>query len=113
MPSAAHAAANVARLVKGKQPRPFRFGYIHQPVSLGRGDAVIQFTKPDDSPRRWYLTGRRATWYKKAVTGSPPVTYRMSRRVNVPAAALATKGGRGTRHPAAPVPAISQPGRSA
>lgn len=113
MPSAAHAAANVARLLTGKQPRPFRFGYIHQPVSLGRRDAVIQFTKPDDSPRRWYLTGRQAIWYKKLVTGSPPVTYRMSRRVNVPAAALGAKGGRGTRHPALPVPAISQPGRSA
>jgi NADH dehydrogenase FAD-containing subunit len=53
IPSGAHAAARIARRLRGKEGKPFRFGYIHQPVSLGRRDAVIQFTRADDSPRRW------------------------------------------------------------
>ena len=80
----------------GKRLR-FRFGYIHQPVSLGRRDAVIQFTRADDSPRRWFLTGRLAVLYKEFVTSSPPTTYQISKRLNVPAAALSARGGRANR----------------
>ncbi len=100
IPTAAHAADVIGRLLRGKKAKPFRFGYIHQPVSLGRRDAVIQFTKPDDSPRRWYLTGKRAVRYKELVTSSPPTTYRLSRRFNLPKAFLSVKGGRATRKPA-------------
>ena len=50
IPTAVHAAASIVRELKGKQPKKFRFGYVHQPVSLGRNDAVIQFTHADDSP---------------------------------------------------------------
>ena len=58
IPTALHAAASIVRELKGKQPKKFRFGYVHQPVSLGRNDAVIQFTHADDSPGRFYLAGR-------------------------------------------------------
>jgi NADH:ubiquinone reductase (H+-translocating) len=91
IPSGAYTAETVARRLRGRKVRPFRFGYIHQPVSLGRRDAVIQFTRADDSPRRWYLTGRLAVLYKEFVTSSPPITYRVSRRLNVPAAALSPR----------------------
>jgi len=101
IPSAAYAADAIARRLRGRAAKPFRFGYVHQPVSLGRRDAVIQFTRADDSPRRWYLTGRLATRYKEAVTSSPPSTYRLSKRVNVPLAALSARGGRANRHGAA------------
>ncbi|WP_433298611.1 NAD(P)/FAD-dependent oxidoreductase [Pseudonocardia sp. CA-142604] len=94
IPSAAHVADNVARTIDGKTLRPFRFGYIHQPVSLGRRDAVIQFTRPDDSPRRWYLSGRAAVAYKELVTSSPPITFRLSRHLRVPQRLLASRGGR-------------------
>jgi NADH:ubiquinone reductase (H+-translocating) len=94
MPSAAHAADTIGRLLRGKAAKPFRFGYIHQPVSLGRHDAVVQFTKVDDSPGRWCLTGKAAARYKEAVTASPPSTYRLSRRLTVPLALLARKGPR-------------------
>ncbi len=97
MPSGAHAAETIARRLRGKKGKPFRFGYIHQPVSLGRRDAVIQFTRADDSPRRWFLTGRLAVLYKQFVTGSPPTTYRIAKRLNLPAAALASRGGRANR----------------
>ena len=93
IPSGAHAAAVIARRIRGRAAKPFRFGYLHQPVSLGRKDAVIQFTRPDDTPRRWYLAGRWAVAYKEFVTSSPMKTYRLARRVSVPAAAMSSRGG--------------------
>ncbi|WP_227982835.1 NAD(P)/FAD-dependent oxidoreductase [Nocardia spumae] len=95
MPSAAYAADAIARRLRGKPVRPFRFGYFHQPVSLGRRDAVIQFTNADDTPKRWYLTGRAAVRYKETVSGSPVPTFRMSRRMNV--SVTLSRGGRATR----------------
>jgi NADH dehydrogenase len=98
IPSGAYAADAIAGRLRGREVKPFRFGYIHQPVSLGRRDAVIQFTRADDSPRRWFLTGRWAVAYKEFVTSSPMSTYRLSKRVTIPTAALAARGGRANRH---------------
>jgi NADH dehydrogenase FAD-containing subunit len=98
MPTAAHTADTIARELRGKEPKPFRFGYVHQPVALGRRDAVIQFTRPDDTPRRAYLTGRAAAFYKETVSGSPVPVYRLSRRVTVPV--TVSKGGRANRRAA-------------
>lgn len=98
IPSGVHAAASIARVLRGKKGRPYRFGYYHQPVSLGRRDAVIQFTRADDSPGRWYLTGRLAARYKETVTSSPPMFYRMSRRMTIPPRVLLPRtGGRANR----------------
>ncbi|MFF4847011.1 NAD(P)/FAD-dependent oxidoreductase [Streptomyces sp. NPDC001194] len=97
MPTGVHAAVSIVRTLRGKQPRPFRFGYYHTPVSLGRGDAVVQFTRPDDSPRRAYLTGRVAARYKEAVTAAPWPTY--GRMKKMPASgAVWPRGGRFTRN---------------
>ncbi|MFF4487026.1 NAD(P)/FAD-dependent oxidoreductase [Streptomyces sp. NPDC001544] len=96
MPTGVHAALSIDRVVRGKQPKPFRFGYYHTPVSLGRGDAVVQFTRPDDSPRRICLTGRMAVRYKETVTASPWPTY--GRMKKMPASgAFWPRGGRFTR----------------
>ncbi|MDX3229996.1 NAD(P)/FAD-dependent oxidoreductase [Streptomyces sp. ME19-01-6] len=96
MPTGVHAALSIVRELKGKQPKPFRFGYYHTPVSLGRDDAVVQFTHPDDSPRRMYLTGRLAARYKETVTASPWPTY--GRMKKMPASgAFWPRGGRFTR----------------
>ncbi|WP_199486376.1 NAD(P)/FAD-dependent oxidoreductase [Actinomadura logoneensis] len=95
MPTGAHAADNIVRLLRGRAPRPFRIGYFHQPVSLGRRDAVIQFVRADDTPRRLALTGRAAVRYKETVSSSPVPFFRISRRVNV--YPYLTKGGRATR----------------
>ena len=84
------------RALKGRQPKPFRFGYYHTPVSLGRHDAVVQFTRPDDSPRRLCLTGRLAARYKEAVTASPWPTFGRMRRMPA-SAAFWPRGGRFTR----------------
>jgi NADH dehydrogenase FAD-containing subunit len=99
LPTAQHTADTIARLVRGKQPKPFRFGYFHQPVSLGRRDAVIQFTRADDTPVRAHLKGRIAVVYKEMVSGSPLKTYRMSKHLNV--TTVVSRGGRATREPAA------------
>ncbi|MEU5106042.1 FAD-dependent oxidoreductase [Streptomyces sp. NPDC021354] len=96
MPTGVHAALSIDRVLKGKEPKPFRFGYYHTPVSLGRNDAVVQFTHPDDSPRRAYLTGRFAARYKETVTASPWPTY--GRMKKMPASgAFWPRGGRFTR----------------
>ncbi|MFI7637483.1 NAD(P)/FAD-dependent oxidoreductase [Nonomuraea sp. NPDC049400] len=96
MPTGVHAAVSILRTLNGKQPKPFRFGYYHTPVSLGRHDAVVQFTHPDDSPRRVYLTGRMAARYKETVTASPWPTY--ARMKKMPASgAFWPRGGRFTR----------------
>ncbi|MGW4849359.1 NAD(P)/FAD-dependent oxidoreductase [Nocardia brasiliensis] len=84
IPTAAYTADAIARELRGKAPKPFRFGYFHQPVSLGRRDAIIQFTKSDDTPGRFYLTGRAAVAYKESVSASPVPIVRFSRRMNVP-----------------------------
>ncbi|MEU6779613.1 FAD-dependent oxidoreductase [Nonomuraea angiospora] len=96
MPTGVHAAVSIVRTLDGRRPKPFRFGYYHTPVSLGRNDAVVQFTHPDDSPRRVYLTGRMAARYKETVTASPWPTY--GRMKKMPASgAFWPRGGRFTR----------------
>lgn len=96
MPTGVHAALSILRVLAGKEPKPFRFGYYHTPVSLGRNDAVVQFTRPDDSPRRIVLTGKRAAKYKETVTAAPWPTFARMKRMPVSGAFWA-HGGRYTR----------------
>ena len=92
-----HAAAAIVRELRGKDPKPFRFGYIHAPVSLGRHDAVIQFTRPGDSPKRLYLTGRPAVWYKETVSGAPWPLFGRILKVPSMSSFAWRRGGRHTR----------------
>ncbi|MEU4532605.1 FAD-dependent oxidoreductase [Micromonospora ureilytica] len=96
MPTGVHAAVSIVRTLKGRTPKPFRFGYYHTPVSLGRHDAVVQFTHPDGSPRRICLTGRRAVRYKEAVSAAPWPTYGRMKRMPA-SGAFWPRGGRFTR----------------
>ncbi|WP_406862235.1 FAD-dependent oxidoreductase [Streptomyces sp. HUAS MG47] len=99
LPTAQYTADTIARLVRGRSVKPFRFGYFHQPVSLGRRDAVIQFTRADFTPVRLRLTGRAAVLYKEFVSGTPLTTYRYSKRVNM--TTFVSKGARASLEPAA------------
>lgn len=60
----------VAARLSGREPGPVRIGYAFTNISLGRHDGVVQFTHPDDRPRRLALTGRTAAAYKEAVVRS-------------------------------------------
>ncbi|MBF6468198.1 FAD-dependent oxidoreductase [Nocardia beijingensis] len=93
--TADYTATVIARLLRGKTVKPLRFGYFHQPVSLGRKDAVIQFTNADDTPNRWHLVGKAAVIYKEQVSSTPPVAAKLSRYVKLPV--QLSKGGRATR----------------
>ncbi|WP_328477610.1 FAD-dependent oxidoreductase [Actinoplanes sp. NBC_00393] len=97
IPSAVHAAYSIARELDGREPKRFRFGYVHLPISLGRRDAVIQFSRPDGSPKRLALTGRAAVWYKETVSSSPWPSFQ--RLLKTPAVGLFSwrRGGRYTR----------------
>ncbi|HZE39772.1 MAG TPA: FAD-dependent oxidoreductase [Stackebrandtia sp.] len=67
----------LATRIAGAEPQPFRFRYIHQCVSLGRRDAIIQFVHAaDETPRRAVLTGRSAVWYKELVLRSATWLFR-------------------------------------
>lgn len=68
VPTAAHAADVVAAEINGREPRELHFGYVHQPISLGRRDGLIQFVDRGDHPKNSVLTGRRAAVYKELVT---------------------------------------------
>ena len=97
IPTALHAASSIVRELKGKQPKKFRFGYVHQPVSLGRHDAVIQFTHADDTPGRFYLAGQLAVAYKETVSSSPWPTYRLLKAMPAAGSGMWRRGGRSTR----------------
>lgn len=81
MPTGAHAADVVAANLRDKEATPFDFGYIHQPISLGRKDALIQWVDRADQPKKRILTGRTAACYKNVVSASAITSLRMERRL--------------------------------
>jgi NADH dehydrogenase FAD-containing subunit len=97
MPTGVHAAQSIALALDGKAPKRFRFGYLHVPLSIGRHNGVIQFSHPDHTPSRFYLTGRAAVWYKETVSASPWSSFiRVGKRPVVGEFAW-RRGGRYTR----------------
>jgi NADH:quinone reductase (non-electrogenic) len=70
IPSAQHATKAIAERLAGREPKPLRFRFFNQCVSLGRRDGLIQFVRPDDSPVEAILTGRPAAAYKEAIVRS-------------------------------------------
>lgn len=68
MPSGAHAADAALAVLRDEEPQRFDFGYIHVPLSLGRGYGLVQFVDRADRPKDKILVGRRAAFYKETVT---------------------------------------------
>ncbi|HKS51532.1 MAG TPA: FAD-dependent oxidoreductase, partial [Pseudonocardiaceae bacterium] len=58
LPTGRCAAAAITARLAGRQPRPLRFRYVIQCISLGRRDGLIQFVHPDDTPHETVVTGR-------------------------------------------------------
>lgn len=66
----------VADLLTGREPRPARFRYVWQNVSLGRHDGVTQFTRADDSPLDTVMTGPASAAFKETITRGTVWTMR-------------------------------------
>ena len=84
-----------ARLV-GREPKPFRYRYFHECISLGRRRGLVQFLAADETPHDRILTGRRAIHYKNMTLRGAQLLFRwpgpyLSRRrhVSPPAAPIA------------------------
>ena len=75
----------VARLTGGKLPHT-PLSYVHQCISLGRRDALVQFVTPDDRARSFAPGGRLMARYKELVcvgaawVVAHPVPYPARRR---------------------------------
>ncbi|MFI7526350.1 NAD(P)/FAD-dependent oxidoreductase [Nocardia salmonicida] len=67
-PQGAHAADTLARMSKGREPRPFSLGYAGQGISLGRHDGLVQATDRNDIAQRLYLGGPLASFAKERVS---------------------------------------------
>lgn len=67
LPLGATAGGNLAALMAGREPEPFRFGYLLRCISLGRREGLIQFVDECDAPRAKIWTGWRARWTKEAI----------------------------------------------
>ncbi|MFD7659985.1 NAD(P)/FAD-dependent oxidoreductase [Actinosynnema sp. NPDC059797] len=67
LPTTQHAVRSLAGGLAGEEPRPLRFRYFNQCISLGRRDGLIQFVRADDTPVERVLTGRAAARYKELV----------------------------------------------
>lgn len=67
LPAAQQGVRALADRLADREPRPMRFRYLNQCISLGRKEALVQFTRADDSPREAILTGRLAARYKESI----------------------------------------------
>ncbi|QFZ20682.1 NAD(P)/FAD-dependent oxidoreductase [Saccharothrix syringae] len=70
LPSGRQVADSIAARLAGRTPRPMRFSYAFQCISLGRRDGLIQFLHGDDRPRDRVLTGRAAALFKEGIVRS-------------------------------------------
>lgn len=81
MPMGVHVADNVARQLKGEPPQTFDFGYAVQCIGLGRGNALAQFVRADDSPRLHMLTGLAGNIVKEFISGYTMVSLHLEKRL--------------------------------
>lgn len=78
-PMASHAVDNILREMNADAPKPFRFRYLFQCISLGRSNGLIQAVRADDSPVERVLTGRLAAVYKEMICRFAAMTVTRAR----------------------------------
>jgi len=66
----------VAARLTGREPKQFRYRYVHECVSLGRRHGLVQFLNADESPKQRILTGRKAIAYKNMTLGGAQLLFR-------------------------------------
>jgi NADH dehydrogenase FAD-containing subunit len=67
LPVAQQAVRSLLARRSGRPVKPFRYRYVQQCISLGRGDALVQFVNRYDQPVERIVTGRLAALYKEAI----------------------------------------------
>lgn len=67
MPHGIYVGEAIKKLEAQRPLNPFRFAFFFRCISLGRTDALIQFTHYDDSPKQSVWTKRRAVWTKELI----------------------------------------------
>ena len=67
LPQGAFVADEIARALRGEEPRRFSFGYFVQCVSLGRERGMIQKVDAWDRPSDFVLSGRFGALVKEGV----------------------------------------------
>ena len=82
LPAAQQAIRALLARREGRAPKPFRFRYVNQCISLGRRDGLIQFVNAHDQPKETILTGRLAALYKETVVRT---AYQVQRHPSIPA----------------------------
>ncbi|MFF8262605.1 NAD(P)/FAD-dependent oxidoreductase [Streptomyces virginiae] len=80
MPTGAHAAEAIDALAHGREPKPLKFRYLAQAISLGRHDGVIQPVRTDDSAHRLVITGRPAARINEWINRYTLASLRAERR---------------------------------
>lgn len=80
LPSGSQAANSIIAELRGGDPKPLRFSYNLQCLSLGRRDGLVQFVRADDSPRERVLTGRQAAFVKEGIVRSTVGALKMASR---------------------------------
>ena len=76
LPAAQQAVRALLARLEGREPKPFRFRYVNQCISLGRRDGLVQFVNAADEPKEMVLTGRFAAVYKETVVRGAYQTQR-------------------------------------
>jgi NADH dehydrogenase FAD-containing subunit len=67
MPLGAHAADQVARLLRGRALQPYHFTYFIQCISVGRKQGLVAFVDADDRPTGRVIEGRQAALIKELI----------------------------------------------
>ncbi|MBW0114294.1 NAD(P)/FAD-dependent oxidoreductase [Pseudonocardia abyssalis] len=80
LPVGTRAGRNAAADLTGDEPRPLRFRYQAQVLSLGRHDGLVQKVRRDDSPTDLVVTGRLAALAKEQVVRTTVRTLRLAAR---------------------------------
>ncbi len=83
LPMAAHAAHNLAALLKGRDPSPFRYADAGICISLGRKDGVVQFMNAR-GPTNSFLRGRIASFVKEEICKMVDYLPRYEQTLGVP-----------------------------
>ena len=81
MPMGVHVADNIARQLDGESPQTFDFGYAVQCIGLGRGNALAQFVRADDSPRSHRFTGLAGSIVKEFISGYTIFSLHLEKRL--------------------------------